>query len=63
MATTKTATLSLPGDNAAKYEAAINDLFGKMDRLRKQMRRDQSDIEKSQRRTRAKLAALAEFLR
>ena len=61
--TTKTATMTIPTSEAAKYEAAIKDLFGKMDRLSKQMKRDQTDIEKSQKRTRAKLADLDELLR
>jgi hypothetical protein len=61
--TTKTATLSIPASTAGKYEAAIKGLFGQMDQLRKQMRRDQVDITKSQKRTRAKLAALDEMMR
>lgn len=60
---TKMATVQIPASEAAKYEAAIKDLFGKMDRLHKQMQRDQADIEKSQRRTRAKLTELAELVR
>ena len=55
--------MTIPTSEAAKYEAAIKDLFGKMDRLSKQMKRDQTDIEKSQKRTRAKLADLDELLR
>ena len=61
--TTKTATLGIPASAATQYEAAIKGLFGKMDQLRKQMRRDQVDITKSQKRTRAKLAELDEMVR
>lgn len=61
--TTKTATLGIPASAATKYETAIKGLFGKMDQLRKQMRRDQVDITKSQKRTRVKLAELDEMMR
>jgi molecular chaperone GrpE (heat shock protein) len=59
----KMATLEIPANEAGRYEAAIKDLFGRMDRLRRQMKRDQADIEKSRKRTRTKLAEIKRILR
>lgn len=56
-------TLEMPASEAARYEASTKEIFGKMDQLRKQMKRDQSEIEKSQKRTRAKLAKLSASMR
>ena len=54
----KTMTIEIPEAEAARCNAVIKEVLAKMDLLRKQMRRDQAEIEKSQKRTTAKLEEL-----
>jgi hypothetical protein len=55
---TKTITLEIPANNAVKFETMIRELVAKMDRARKQMKRDQAEIDRLKARTRATLAEL-----
>jgi len=56
--TTKTATLEIPASEAAEVLSVIKELIGRMDRTRRQMKRDQVVIDRLKAETRAKLANL-----
>ena len=54
----KTMTIEMPEAEATRYKAVIKEISTKMDLRRKRMRRDQAEIEKSQKRTATKLEEL-----
>jgi len=60
---TKTLTLELPAGEAAQFKAAAREIISKISQARKRMKRDQAEIEKSQKRTRALLAELSAMMR
>jgi len=55
---TKTVTLEIPANEAGQFETLIKELVAKMDRARKQMKRDQAEIDRLKARTQATLAEL-----
>jgi hypothetical protein len=57
--TTKTASIAAPADGAAKYRASVDQCIAEVDRIVRRIRRKDTEIEKSQKRTRAMLTELA----
>ena len=57
--TTKTASIAAPADDAAKYRASVDQCIAEVDRVVRRIRRKDTAIEKSQKRTRAMLTELA----
>ena len=57
---TKTVTLEIPDHEAARYEAAIRDGLGEIDRILKRLNRKQARIDKLKAQTRAVLDRLKE---
>jgi len=57
--TTKTANLAAPAADTAKYKTSVDQCLAEVDRTIRRMRRRDSEIEKSQKRTRAMLTELA----
>jgi hypothetical protein len=61
--TSKTMTMELPVKEAAKLEAFLHDFTAAVDRARKQMRKDQAEIDRLKASTRAKLNALRAMMK
>lgn len=58
---TKTVTLEIPAKEAAKMEGFLKSFAGAVDRARRQMKRDQAEIDRLKAETRAMLAELKEM--
>ncbi len=56
---TKTATMNIPASAAAKYAASVDQCIAEVDRIVRRIRRKDTEIGKSQKRTRAMLTELA----
>jgi hypothetical protein len=52
-----------PETDAANYGAAIDEMLAEMDRIRRDMKRDQAEIDSLKRETRERLASIAAGLK